>query len=132
MKQIHSQQSLLDFLTDVMPDFRNLTIMVSGDPTSDPKAKDLFNLWSDCESKISSRKFRRPPSMSQSTVDGLEKSKFIEVQGNSIKITDKGAETIKKIILHSEDSTFNKTADKVKTASVNNSNKNSWYARAKR
>ena len=117
-KQItkEAQQSLFDFLVDLMPDLQ--IMRVKQGPSSEEKS--LFSMWSDAENKISGKKFHRPPTMSESDVAKLEDAGLIQVQGRSLRVTDRGAKAIQQIILSEEKSIFEKAASRsgiVKTAS---------------
>ena len=132
-----SQTSLIDFLRDMVPELQHFTFLVRPDPVSDPNAKALYEVWSDVENKIADRKFVRPPTMSQSQIAKLESSGLVEIQGKYLKVTSKGAEAIKSIILQTEKSAFNKSASQniklIKEASRKNVEvyKNNWYSRIK-
>lgn len=130
-----AQQSLLDYLQTVMPELQDLTIVVKKSPQDSPEAEALYDLWSDVESKVTARQFVRPPSLSQSVIDRLEHSGLVQSQGKYLKVTSKGADTIKHMILHKEKSIFNKSAKSktlTKTAMTQQSaNSSNWYCRAK-
>lgn len=133
-----AQTSLIDFLRDIVPELQHLTFLVRPDPTSDPNAKALYDVWSDVENKIADRKFVRPPTMSQAQVSKLESSGLVEIQGKYLKVTSKGADAIKSIILQTEKSAFNKSASGnaglVKEAHRQNTKiawKNNWYSKNK-
>lgn len=104
-------QSLLDFLMEVMPDIvgPDFSIVLKKD-VDNPNAKKLYGLWSDSENKISERKFKRPPSMTESDVKELEVAGFIEIQGRDIKVTSKGVSVIKEMILNDNSSPLDKEA----------------------
>tara|TARA_B100000614_G_scaffold262903_1_gene299896 strand:- start:69176 stop:69685 length:510 start_codon:yes stop_codon:yes gene_type:complete len=117
-KQItkEAQQSLFDFLVDLMPDLQ-ITRIRQG-PSAEEKK--LFSVWSDTANKITGKKFHRPPTMSEVEVAKLENAGLIQVQGRSLRVTDKGAKAIQQIILSEEKSVFEKSSSRsghIKTAS---------------
>jgi len=111
-----AQQSLFDFLVDLMPDLQ-ITRVKKGPSVEEKK---LFSMWSDTTNKITGKKFHRPPTMSEVEVARLEDAGLIQVQGRSLRVTEKGAKAIQQIILSEEKSIFEKSASgsrRVKTAS---------------
>jgi len=107
-KQItkEAQQSLFDFLVDLMPDLQ--IMKVKQGPSSEEKT--LFSMWSDTANKITGKKFHRPPTMSETEVAKLENAGLIQVQGRSLRVTEKGAKAIQQIILSEEKSIFEKSS----------------------
>lgn len=98
-------QSLLDYLLQVMPELKDQKFRLMIRPQGkDPNAKKLYGLWSDASNKISERKFRRPPTMSDSEVKSLESAGLIEVHGKDLKVTSQGVLVLRKMIL--DDDTF--------------------------
>lgn len=136
-----SQTSLLDFLMDAMPELGNMRIMVNPGSANNPTAQALYSMWSDMENKISDRKFVRPPKLSQGEVSKMESSGLVEIQGKYLKVTAKGANAIKEIILNTEKSSFEKSSStetntvsantSVKVAHANIKVSKNWYSRQK-
>lgn len=132
-----AQTSLLDFLMDAMPELGDMRIMINPNSSSNPTAQTLYSMWSDMENKISDRKFVRPPKLSQGEVTKMESSGLVEIQGKYLKVTSKGANAIKEIILNTEKSSFDKLASSspsksnssVKVAQKNIKVSKNWYAR---
>jgi len=132
-----AQTSLLDFLMDAMPELGDMRIMINPSSSNNPTAQTLYSMWSDMENKISDRKFSRPPKLSQAEVSKMESSGFVEVQGKYLKVTTKGANAIKEIILNTEKSSFEKSASSsalsskssIKTAQKNIKVSKNWYTR---
>lgn len=134
-------QSLMDYLLQVMPELKGKDFKLMLRPlTKDPNAKKLYDLWSEASNKITERKFHRPPAMSDSDLRSLETSGMIEVLGDAIKVTVKGADVLRKMILDDNKFYLGKKASgniMIKNASNNVSianlptNANNWYQRIK-
>lgn len=138
-------QSLFDFLIDIMPELGdgNISLLIKQrNNNRDPNSQKLYSLWTDTESKISERKFRRPPNMTEADIKNLEDIGFLQVQGKELKVTAKGVEIIREMILDDDHSFFDKKSSSetmTKTASRDvNTLKNSytvlnnWYKNVKR
>ena len=130
-----AQTSLLDFLQDAIPDLQHFTFLIKPGPSSDPNVRALYDIWSNVENKIADRKFLRPPAMSRSEVSKLESSGLVEIHGRYLKVTSKGADAIKSMILHSEKSSFNKSSSSknlIRTAQQQAVDQvNNWYSEQK-
>jgi len=125
-----AQTSLFDFLLDSIPELQFIRNKKNG-PSS--VERSLYSLWSDAENQINSRKFQKPIGMDDAVVMQLESSGLVEVHNKNIKVTNKGANAIQKIILNEETSIFEKSASQngiVKVASIqNNISRDTWYQR---
>jgi len=131
-----SQQSILDFLTDIMPQLGpgDFSVLIKPIKSKDPNADKLYGLWSDAANRISARKFKQPPNMSDRDVRKLEASGFVEIQGKDLKITEKGVRLIREMILDDDDCYFSKAASDnrmKKMATVQEQNSKNWYKRLK-
>ena len=130
-----TQKSLIDFLQDAIPELQHFTLLINPNPTKDPNAQKLYDIWADMENKVADRKFLRPPKMSRTEVSKLESSGLVEVQGKYLKVTAKGVNAIKSMILHHENSSFEKSSSIksiIKTAQKNNVNvSKNWYIEQK-
>lgn len=129
-----AQMSLIDFLQDAIPELQHFTLLVKKNPASDTNAQKLYSIWSDMGNKVADRKFLRPPSMTQSELTKLESSGLVEIHGKYLKVTAKGADAIKSMILHSEKSSFNKSSFSnviIKTAQQKTKTANNWYGQQK-
>lgn len=132
-------QSLLDYLLQVMPELKDQKFKLMIRPQGkDPNAKSLYGLWNDASNKISERKFRRPPTMSDRDMKSLESAGLIEIHGKELKVTSQGVTVLRKMIL--DDDTFHlgkkSECEKcvVKTASRSgefSQSNNNWYQRYK-
>ena len=129
-----AQHSLYDYLLNIMPELGDGNFKIIIREKSDPNASKLYNLWQDAESKLSERRFRRPPTMSETDVKALERSGFIEMQGSNMKITNKGVVAIRKMILDDDSFALAKSAASQgmrKVASVRSHSSSNWYQRLK-
>lgn len=123
-----AQQSLIDFIKDVMPSLKDITF-VRSNPSS-AYAKQLYALWNDETNKIAERQFRKPLNMSNEDLKTLTSAGLVVEHGGNIKITQKGSEIIKQMILQDQSSAFDNGLSK--TASVNKyASFGSWYKRLK-
>lgn len=126
-------QSLMDYLMLVvkdMPSLDQLRLHFKG-KGQDPNAKNLYNLWSDADNKISNRKFRRPADMTESDIKKLESSGLVEMHGRDLRVTAKGEKALREMILADDTFQLNKRAgssNMVKTASSLPKAKD-WYTR---
>lgn len=69
-------------------------------------ADKLFEIWKDDRNMVSSDVYRRPMTLSKKDVDGLSKDGLIQEHGSKIKITKKGKEILKVMVLGDERSVF--------------------------
>jgi len=126
-------KSLLDYLMDVMPELGNGSFRVMLKQKSDPNTSKLYSLWQDSESKISNRKYSRPPNMTEKDIKSLESSGFVEIQGKNMKITNSGVAALRTMILDNDAFALSKKSFSqsfTKTASRQNK-RNNWYNRLK-
>lgn len=134
MMKKEAQISLLDFLQDSIPELQNFTLLVKKTPSSDANVQKLYGIWSDVGNKVADRKFLRPPTMTESDIMKLESSGLVEIHGRYLKVTSKGADAIKGMILHSEKSSFTKSSFSrgiIKTAQQKTQTANNWYGQQK-
>lgn len=96
-----AQQSLIDILIQIMPALQDVrSRMLKKD---DPTNLTLLAMWEKSDN-AERRKVIKPANVSSKEIKQLESAGLIEDQGKYIKITEKGAETIKVMILN--DNTF--------------------------
>ena len=95
-----SQYSVFDFLVDRMPG------LLAGKSASAEKAELLYNLWKDSKNKVSERVYRKPMNVKSSELKSLESDGFVKTLGDKVKITSKGDEVIKKMVLGDDRSSF--------------------------
>lgn len=130
---IKQAQSLLDYLLQVMPELKDQKFRMTLRPIGkDPNAGKLYGLWNDASNKISERKFRRPPAMSESDIKSLVTAGLVELHGKDIKVTSQGVLVIRKMILDDDSFHLDKKACeecRVKTAGVLNPPQYGWYQR---
>tara|TARA_Y100000310_G_scaffold344350_1_gene456665 strand:+ start:3608 stop:4093 length:486 start_codon:yes stop_codon:yes gene_type:complete len=97
-------QSVFDYLVILVPE---ITEQLKAKDFINPKAaKSLFNIWKDEDSKINSRLYRRPTTMSSEDIATMEKSELVKSVGDKIEITSKGAEVIRVMVLGDNNSIF--------------------------
>jgi hypothetical protein len=114
-----AQQSLIDVLIQIMPALQDVRARLVG--KNDPVANHLYSMWSGSE-KVANRRFPRPSNLDPKTLKKIIEAGYVEEQGNHLKITEKGAQTLKVLILN--DNTFELS----KKASADISG---WYKRLK-
>lgn len=112
-------QSILDFL-NFMP---LQSIMVGRSPINNKEATVLFNIWKESKrdhyGNIVLSKDADPTSIASLTSKGIVKNKSGHSFGDRvIEITSKGKNIIKNIVLHSEKSAFEKSADTIDYESI--------------
>lgn len=115
-----SQQSLLDVLIQIMPALQDLRLRTI--KKDDPNNNILLSMWENSKD-TSQRKFAKPSNISKDQINGLRESGLIEEQGNYIKITEKGAQAIKVMILNDNSFALSKKAS--------GNDPLGWYSRLK-
>jgi len=135
-------QSLSDILLRIMPSLG--PVFIETEPTVDSVAADsLFRIWKDESNKIDKNTYRRPATLSRYEIDRMKQSDLIRLDGNHIKITDKGAEVIKVMVLGDNSSSFDKhskivdyqqalkmsNAKPTKSASLQKQASSNWWSR---
>ena len=108
-KTVKENQSVVDFLVN------NLSIVtdksINNDALQSRKARaaaGVFCIWRNKNNRISSNVYRKPLQISEKDIEMMEKENFIKCIGNNIKITQKGSEIIKTMILGDDRSSFEK------------------------
>ena len=115
-----AQQSLLDILIQIMPALQDVRSRIIN--RKDPANKALYSIW-DGSGKTANRKFVKPANLKSSDIKKLEAAGLVEDQGSHLKITEKGAQSIKVMILN--DDTF------ALAKKSSNDNRMNWYKRLK-
>lgn len=153
-KYMQSTRSLIDFLIQLMPNWDGgpifITTKPSGPKVDEKAAKTLFAIWKDDKNVVDDKVLARPVNIGMDEIDSMAKAGLINCHGDTLEVTEKGAEIIKTMILGDEKSAFEdvgevlsyhkavantkprmaKNKRKSKTASVNPSGGN-WYKRFK-
>lgn len=107
-----TSQSLLDYLTRLMPDLKDFRIITVNRPTTNNKAaKSLFSLWKNEENATGSTTIKKPETMTSDEVDFLEREGLITSSDDSLIVTDKGQEVIKTMILGDDKSSYEDTGE---------------------
>ena len=136
-------QSLSDILLRIMPSLGPVLQIESAPTINSTAADSLFRIWKDESNKIDKNTYRRPATLSNYELDLMKDSNLVKVEGSNIKITDKGAEVIKVMVLGDNSSSFDKTsklidynqalkmsnAKPVKNASMQKQASKSWWGR---
>jgi hypothetical protein len=102
-------QSLLDFLVQVMPDWRDQIEHIRQSPrflVNGKAAKTLFSLWRDDTNKISNYLLKRPVNVSKAEIQTMERAGLVKDLGDKIEVTTKGKDVIKTMILGDDKSIF--------------------------
>lgn len=115
-----AQQSLLDILIQIMPALQDVKSRLIN--KKDPNNETLFSIW-DGSGKTSSRKVLKPTNVASSDFKKMEAAGLVEDQGKYIKITEKGAQAIKVMILNDNSFALDKKASKNRYLG--------WYERIK-
>lgn len=115
-----AQQSLLDILIQIMPALQDVKSRLVN--KKDPTNEALFSMW-DGSGKTGNRKFLKPSNVASVDLKKMELAGLVEDQGKYLKITEKGAQAIKVMILN--DNTF--ALDKKSS----NGRSLGWYERLK-
>ncbi|MFW6172829.1 MAG: hypothetical protein ACOC5T_03720 [Elusimicrobiota bacterium] len=97
------QQSLVDFLLDIMPGLGNIkrdNIVEHG------TAEALFDVWKNSNNKVSNKIYKKPNTISDNMLDKMKKEGLVKQMGDKLRITQKGSEIIKTMILGDDRSSF--------------------------
>ena len=103
-------QSVIDTLLQLMPNLRN-EMGRNKDYINPVSARNLYSIWRTGENKINDKTFRRPPTISLSQVEDMQKEGLLKSIGDKVEITDKGSEVIRVMILGNDKSSFDKDED---------------------
>ena len=112
-RHAQSTKSLLDFLLEILPNnpengskFHIIELRPRKPSVNNKAAKILFSIWKDESNTINDKVLKRPENIATSDIDLLEKENLAEYEDGKIKITDKGSEIIKTMILGDDKSIF--------------------------
>jgi hypothetical protein len=146
IKEFQSNKSLIDFLQQIMPDFKGHLMLMRRPNHNNKAAKALFSLWKDESNKLNNKTVKRPVTTSSEDVSLMEREGLVKQRGEKLEITDRGAEVIKTMILGDERSIWeekevidyetafaNTKPKRTKTAktSSHNDDGGNWYKRMK-
>lgn len=108
-KDSQSSKSLLDFLVQIMPDWRDQVVEFRKSPrylATGKAAKTLFSLWRDENNKIKNDVLRRPVDVSLEDVKAMQQAGLVRDLGDKVEITGKGKDVIKTMILGDDKSIY--------------------------
>jgi predicted transcriptional regulator len=147
IKEFQSHTSLIDFLQQIMPDFKGHFLMMRRPKSNNKAANALFSVWKDENNKVKEKVIKRPITCSMDDVNLMEREGLVKQKdGEKLEITQKGAEVIKTMILGDDRSIYEekdkgmidfetayantkpKSTKTAKTASIESGN---WYRRLK-
>ena len=107
MKKKSQYSSTLDFLL-------NNLYLVKGKSYGHSKSADsLFSIWKNSSLKISNNIFNKPSNIKDEDLENMKNEGLIEIIGNKIKITAKGSDVIKVMVLGDDKSIFEKNKKQV-------------------
>jgi len=115
-----AQQSLLDILIQIMPALQDVKSRLIN--KKDLNNEALFSMWDGGE-KTSNRKFLKPSNIASTDLKKMETAGLVEDQGKYLKITEKGAQAIKVMILNDNTFALDKKASNFRSLG--------WYERLK-
>jgi len=115
-----AQQSLIDILIQIMPALQDARARLVN--RGDGINKQLYSMWSDTE-KFSNRKFLKPANLASGELKKMVESGLVEDQGKYLKVTEKGAQALKVMILNDDSFALEKKASKEEVVG--------WYLRVK-
>jgi hypothetical protein len=114
MKRTAQNQSILDLLVRIMPDWKNRVVEFRQSPrflSQGPAAKSLFALWKDETNKKDGRILKRPNHISASDVKQMADAGLVKDLGNEIEITKMGSDVIQTMILGDDRSIWEDTSE---------------------
>lgn len=100
MSYKYSQYSIMDFISDYFP------ISKKENNIDNEAATDLYNIWKDSKSNISTTVLRKPTTLPAHKVEIMQKAGLVYQNGNNLEITNKGKDVIKIMILGNDSSIF--------------------------
>ena len=112
-----NQFSLVDFLTNVL----NIDSKIVKDAINPKAVNALYSIWKNPKNKIGNRIYKRPTDIKQSDLDDLVSSGLVSKAHNGLKITNKGSNIIRTMILGDDRSSYEENGQDVDyvTASKN-------------
>lgn len=113
-----AQQSLLDMLLQIMPALQQVKNNL---PKNNPLNNSLYQIWTNV-GKTSSHKFPKPMNLASAEIKSMISAGLVEEHGKYIKITNKGVDSLKAMILNDNTFALEKKAS---------SSKNGWYQKLK-
>lgn len=107
IKQFQSQKSLLDYLMQIMPNVQLVELRHMVIPRKESAAANkLFSLWIDENNKVGKSTLKRPPTVSITDVENMQREGLVKLDGDKLQITSRGADVIKTMILGDDKSAF--------------------------
>lgn len=106
MKKFY-QNSIVDFLIDLMPEFKKL----KNEFVDHSVADKLFSIWNNPKNKIGNRVYKAPSSLSSKDIEEMQKAGLVSKIGDDIQITTKGSNIIKTIILGNDKSALEREGE---------------------
>ena len=101
------QQTIIDYLVDHMDNLKPFRGNLSKNNYVNASAANcLFTIWKNQSNKVSKRMYKRPPTVSLSDVQLMQKEGLVVDIGDKLELTSKGTEVIKIMILGDERSIF--------------------------
>lgn len=104
-----AQQSLLDTLLQIMP-----TLKLVKNDVDKRVDKNLFDIWSMAK-EATNRKVLKPANLQQDDIKKMTAAGLIEESGNYFRITEKGAQSLKVMILNDNSFALSKKASSSKS-----------------
>jgi len=98
------QQSLVDVLLDIMPELSRTRLRSTTRELG--AAEALFNLWKNSSNKVSDQVYKKTKDLAESSLNEMQNAGLIKQIGDRLKITSKGSEIIKTMILGDDRSSF--------------------------
>lgn len=130
----YSQSSLVDFLMQKMPSLAN--IKKQAKYVQSNVAQNLFNIWKDPQNEVGKKVYKKPTTISSQELNGLISSGLVSPIGDKLKITAKGSQVIKIMILGDDRSVYQDdgknvqirvASAKVKQPSKKKKAQNDWW-----
>lgn len=102
-----SQNSIVDFLIDLMPEFKRM----KSEFVEHSVADKLFSIWNNPKNKVGNRVYKAPKNVSPKDIEEMQKAGLVSKVGNDIQITTKGSNIIKTIILGNDKSALEREGE---------------------
>ena len=114
-----NQLNIVDILMDIIPGLR-------GNSFSKDHMSVMYEIWKNQENILDNKRIKKSSFTNNDKIKNLISNGYIEDAGSFYRVTNKGSDAIKKMILSNEKSTFENGMKR--TAQLNSFLNDNWYS----
>lgn len=114
-----NQLNIVDILMDIIPGLR-------GNSFSKDHMSVIYEIWKNQENILDNKRIKKSSFTNNDKIKKLISNGYIEDAGSFYRVTSKGSDAIKKMILSNEKSTFENGMKR--TAQLNSFLNENWYS----